>query len=95
MGFAHNVEPSYMIPTCIAMNDAVNKTGSSKLGGLSDLDFAIGDEALAHSSSRTVSWPIRHGQIENWDHMEHYWQQCIFKYLRCDPEVGRCRLTPG
>jgi|AntAceMinimDraft_1070359.scaffolds.fasta_scaffold169398_1 hypothetical protein len=23
MGFAHNVEPSYMIPTCIGVNDAV------------------------------------------------------------------------
>jgi hypothetical protein len=61
--------------------------------GLTDLDFAIGDEALAQSSSRTVSWPIRHGQIENWDHMEHYWQQCIFKYLRCDPEDHYFLLT--
>ena len=83
-----------MIPTCIGLNDSV-KTGSSKVGGagLGDLDFAIGDEALAQASSRTVSWPIRHGQIENWDHMEHYWQQCIFKYLRCDPEDHYFLLT--
>lgn len=93
MGFAHNVEPSYMIPTCIGLNDSVSKTGSNKVGGLSDLDFSIGDEALEQSSSRTVSWPIRHGQIENWDHMEHYWQQCIFKYLRCDPEDHYFLLT--
>jgi actin-related protein 3 len=30
--------------------------------------------------------PIRHGQIENWDHMERFWEQSIFKYLRCEPE---------
>jgi actin-related protein 3 len=24
--------------------------------------------------------------IENWDHMERYWEQCIFKYLRAEPE---------
>ena len=25
-------------------------------------------------------------QIENWDHMERFWQRCIFKHLRCAPE---------
>ena len=24
--------------------------------------------------------------IENWDHMERYWEQTIFKYLRAEPE---------
>jgi actin-related protein len=24
--------------------------------------------------------------IENWDHMERYWEQSIFKYLRAEPE---------
>lgn len=94
LGFAHNVEPSYMIPTCIALDDSINKMNvAGRSGGLADLNYAIGDEALAQSSSRTVSWPIRHGQIENWDHMEQYWQQCIFKYLRCDPEDHYFLLT--
>lgn len=82
-----------MIPTCIGLNESVKKTGSINSSGLSDLDFVIGDEALSQSSSLTVSWPIKHGQIENWDHMEHYWQQCIFKYLRCDPEDHYFLLT--
>ena len=69
----------------------MNVAGRSS--GLADLNYAIGDEALAQSSSRTVSWPIRHGQIENWDNMEKYWQQCIFKYLRCDPEDHYFLLT--
>lgn len=24
--------------------------------------------------------------IENWDHMERFWEQSIFKYLRAEPE---------
>lgn len=37
--------------------------------GTEDLDFFIGDEALAAASGGGgygVSYPIRHGQIENW-----------------------------
>ena len=24
--------------------------------------------------------------VENWDHMERFWEQSIFKYLRAEPE---------
>ena len=34
----------------------------------------------------SLHYPIRHGQIENWDHMERFWEQCIFKNLRAEPE---------
>lgn len=54
--------------------------------GIDDLDFYIGHEALEHSKTYSVNYPIRHGQIEDWDQMERYWEQCIFKYLRCEPE---------
>jgi actin-related protein 3 len=54
--------------------------------GIEDLDFYIGDEAIANSKTYAVEWPIRHGVIENWDHMERLWEQCIFKYLRAEPE---------
>ena len=40
-----------------------------------------------------VNYPIRHGIVENWDNMERYWHRCIFKYLRCDPEVQY--ITPS
>jgi len=38
-------------------------------------------------------YPVRHGQIENWTHMEYFWEQCIFKYLRCEPEDHYFLLT--
>ena len=56
--------------------------------GVEDLDFFIGDEALANAKTPGygVHYPIRHGQIDNWDYMERYWEQTIFKYLRAEPE---------
>lgn len=54
--------------------------------GIEDLDFFIGDEALANNKTYSVQYPIRHGQIEDWDQMERYWEQSIFKYLRAEPE---------
>ena len=40
-----------------------------------------------------INYPIRHGLVENWDNMERLWQQCIFKYLRCEPEDHYFLLT--
>ena len=37
--------------------------------------------------------PIRHGHIENWDHMERFWSNSIFKYLRVEPEDHYFLLT--
>ncbi|PWN22489.1 putative ARP3-actin related protein [Microstroma glucosiphilum] len=61
--------------------------------GIEDLDFFIGDEAMANSKTYQVHQPIKHGLIENWDHMERLWEQCIFKYLKCEPEDHYFMLT--
>ncbi|CCF58018.1 hypothetical protein KAFR_0D03700 [Kazachstania africana CBS 2517] len=63
--------------------------------GTEDLDFYIGNEALAAAQgpSYSLSYPIRHGQIENWDHMERFWENSIFKYLRTEPEDHFFLLT--
>ncbi|KAG8760470.1 Arp2/3 complex subunit, actin nucleation center [Serendipita sp. 396] len=61
--------------------------------GIEDLDFYIGDEAIANAKTYGLHYPIRHGLIDNWDHMERYWEQCIFKYLRAEPEDHYFLLT--
>lgn len=33
-----------------------------------------------------LQWPIRHGIVEDWDLMERFMEQVIFKYLRAEPE---------
>lgn len=62
---------------------------------MADLDFYIGDYALeaAKGPSYSLSYPIRHGQIENWDQMERFWETSIFKYLKCEPEDHYFLLT--
>jgi len=94
MGYAGNSEPSYIIPTMIATNQ--NSTTSGRGGtseGVEDLNFHIGDEAIANSRSFSVYYPVRHGLVDNWTHMEQYWQHCIFKYLRAEPEDHYFLLT--
>jgi len=54
--------------------------------GIEDLDYFIGDEAIANSKTYNVQSPIKHGQIDNWDLMERFWAKTIFKYLRAEPE---------
>lgn len=66
MGFAGNVEPSYIIPTAIGVQDSVQSVQSNKSKKstpLDDLDFHIGTDALQNSSSYSVKYPIQHGQV--------------------------------
>lgn len=106
MGFAGNVEPCFIVPSVVAVNESfLNQSRNSSkanwlaqhnAGVMADLDFFIGDEALAKSRSSStynLSYPIRNGQVYNWDAMERFWQQCIFNYLRCDPEDHYFLLT--
>lgn len=98
MGFAGNDAPSFVFPTVIATSGKRGGGRSTNLTskrGTEDLDFFIGDEALQRSNDPAygLNYPIRHGQIDNWDHMERFWESSIFKYLRCEPEDHRFLLT--
>ncbi|OXB67722.1 hypothetical protein ASZ78_002804 [Callipepla squamata] len=62
------------------------------LKGVDDLDFFIGDEAIEKPTYAT-KWPIRHGIVEDWDLMERFMEQVIFKYLRAEPEDHYFLLT--
>jgi actin-related protein 3 len=90
LGYAGQYNPSYIIPTTYAGPE--EKAGFGQRN-LDDLSFFIGEEALAHAKTHTVHYPIRHGLIEDWDQMERYWEQCIFRYLRADPETHNFVLT--
>ncbi|XP_006338881.1 actin-related protein 3-like isoform X2 [Solanum tuberosum] len=107
IGFAGNVEPCFILPTVVAANESFvnqpraltknsNWLAQHSAGVMADLDFFIGDEALTRSKSSSnynLTYPIEHGQVDNWDSMERFWQQCIFNYLRCDPEDHYFLLT--
>jgi len=94
MGYAGNCEPQYIVPTVIATQEGKGaQKAATQKKGVEDLDFYIGDEALANSKTYDVFYPVRHGQIDNWTHIEYFWEQAIFKYLRCEPEDHYFLLT--
>ena len=47
----------------------------------------------AHGDKYSYTYPIRNGIVEDWNAMERYWQQCMFKYLRVEPEDHFFLLT--
>ncbi|KAI8840571.1 actin-like protein 3 [Chytridium lagenaria] len=107
MGYAGNTDPQFIIPTVIGTREtpSTSSTSAPSRGatvatsnlaskrGIEDMDFHIGDEAVANNHSYGLSYPIRHGQVENWDHMEKFHQASIFQYLRCEPEDHYFLLT--
>lgn len=94
MGYAGNSEPQYIVPSVICTQEGQgSQKAATQKKGIEDLDFFIGDEALANSKTYAPFYPIRHGQVENWTHMEYFWEHCIFKYLRCEPEDHFFLLT--
>ena len=84
LGYAKNKEPQLVIPSTIAIKETA-KVGDQSMRrltrGIDDLDFYIGDEAF-DAAGYSVKYPVRHGLVEDWDLMERFLEQCIFKYLR-------------
>ena len=83
MGYAGNSEPSFLIPTAIAAAD--DGAGDIGRSGASDLDFYVGDAALAHSKTHQLNYPIRHGLVDNWTNMERLWHRCLYEQLHVQP----------
>jgi actin-related protein 3 len=93
MGYSCNSRPDYIIPTIVGTPaDKLTKTATTKTG-TEDLDFYIGFEAIAKQPAYGGTNVMKHGQIEDWDKIEQFWQHCLFKYLRCEPEDHAILLT--
>uniref|UniRef100_A0A3Q3X9X6 Uncharacterized protein n=1 Tax=Mola mola TaxID=94237 RepID=A0A3Q3X9X6_MOLML len=95
LGYAGNTEPQFIVPSCIAIKESAKVGDQAQrrmMKGVDDLDFFIGDEAIDKPSYAT-KWPIRHGIVEDWDLMERFMEQIIFKYLRAEPEDHYFLLT--
>ncbi|RXN34476.1 actin-related 3B [Labeo rohita] len=95
IGYAGNTEPQFIMPSCIAIRETASVGDQAQrrlMKGVDDLDFFIGDEAIDKPNYAT-KWPIRHGIVEDWDLMEKFMEQVIFKYLRAEPEDHNFLMT--
>ncbi|NXA08741.1 ARP3B protein, partial [Sapayoa aenigma] len=89
LGYAGNTEPQFIIPSCelpIKLSTKVQVV--SALFTLSGtVDSLIFKKVVPiRKCSFWMGWPIRHGIVEDWDLMERFMEQVIFKYLRAEPE---------
>ena len=89
MGYAGNLDPSYIIPSTIAtsLNKKNNKFESH------EMDYYIGQEAMDNAKTHQISYLLKGGQIEDWEGIEKFWHKSIYSYLRCEPEEHRFILT--
>ncbi|NXD98359.1 ARP3B protein, partial [Chaetorhynchus papuensis] len=88
LGYAGNTEPQFIIPSCelpIKLSTKVQVV--SALFTLSGtVDSLIFKKVVPIRKFFLLQWPIRHGIVEDWDLMERFMEQVIFKYLRAEPE---------
>jgi len=91
IGYAGNNEPDFIVPTVIA--NVEKKAGMKNKNPAADLDFHIGEDAIANKRLYTVQNCLSEGIIDNWDNIEKYWQRCLFQYMRCDPQEHYMLLT--
>lgn len=61
--------------------------------GLCDEDTYIGDEAQIRRGVLTISYPLDHGVVTNWDDMEKVWHYAFYNELRVNPEEHPVMLT--
>ena len=94
MGYAGNLDPDFVIPTCIA--DLEKKSTLSVSTKNDEYNFYIGNEGIRiakESQKHKLTYPMQNGIIEEWDLMEKYWHQSIYNYLKCDPQEHYFVLT--
>jgi len=61
--------------------------------GMCQNDFYIGDEAQCKRGVLSISYPMVHGVVTNWDDMEKVWYHTFYNELRIAPEEAPILLT--
>ena len=87
-GFAGDDTPCCVFPSLVGI-----KKYESAIMGTGSKDLYIGDEAQASRGALTLHYPIDHGVVTNWDHMERIWNHTFYNELRVQPSEQPVLLT--
>lgn len=62
-------------------------------GFMAGKDCAVGDEAESRRRSLSLTYPLEHGTVSNWDDMEQIWRHTFDNVLAISPEEYPVLLT--
>ncbi len=86
-GFAGDDAPRAVFPSL------VGRPRQSGLVPVNPLTVYVGDEAASRRGTLTLSTPIQHGFVANWDDMTKIWQHVFSSALRVVPQNQPVLLT--
>lgn len=87
-GFSGEDAPRSVFPSIIGRP----KEKQAMVGGTAK-DFFVGDDAQQKRGICTLTYPIEHGIVKNWDDMEKIWQHCFQNDLRVEIQSHNILLT--
>lgn len=87
-GFAGDDAPCVVFPSMIGR--ARNRNA---MIGIRQKEIFIGDEAQARRGVLTLSYPVQHGIVRDWEAMERLWEHTFEKELRVTMEDHPVLLT--
>jgi actin len=87
-GFAGDNAPRVLFPSIIGRP----RNGNSMIG-IEQKDVYYGDEAQARRGILSLSYPIEHGIVRDWEAMERLWEHTFNKELRVNIEEHPVLLT--
>ena len=80
-GFGGEDAPRAVFPSIIG-----RPRFSSVMAGMGNKQLYVGDEAQAHRGILSLGYPVEHGIVTNWDHMEAVWHHTYYNELRVAPD---------